>query len=62
MAAKFPRLMVLLFRLRFLRSAEFALGDLMEEWNAGTGTRRWLWRQALSMMWLGTERTHSAYP
>ena len=62
MAAKFPRLIVLLLRLRFLRSAESALGDLMEEWNAGTGTRRWLWRQALSMMWLGTERTHSAYP
>jgi hypothetical protein len=62
MAPKFPWLIVLLFRLRFLRSAEFALGDLMEESNAGTGSRRWLWRQALSMLWLGTRRSRNAYP
>ena len=61
MAAKFPRLIVLLFRLRFLRSAESALGDLMEEWNAGAGSRCWLWRQAFSMLWPGTERTQAAY-
>jgi predicted permease len=62
MAPKFPWLIVLLFRLRFLRSAEFVLGDLMEESNAGTGSRRWLWRQALSMLWLGTRRSPIAYP
>jgi predicted permease len=62
MDAKFPQLIVLLFRLRFLRSAESALGDLMEEWNAGSGSRRWLWRQALSMLWPGTGRSYDAYP
>src|SRR5271156_2931134 len=61
MAPKFPRLIVLLFRLRFLRSAEFALGDLIEESNAGTGSRRWLWLQAFSLLWLGTRRSTIAY-
>jgi predicted permease len=61
MAAKFPRLIVLLFRLRFRRSAEFALGDLLEEWNEGTRSRRWLWRQAGSMLWPGTKRSGDAY-
>jgi macrolide transport system ATP-binding/permease protein len=61
MAAKFPRIIVLLFRLRFRRSAEFALGDLLEEWNEGTRSQRWLWRQAFSMIWPGTRRTHDAY-
>jgi predicted permease len=62
MAAKFPRFIMLLLRLRFLRSAESALGDLMEEWNAGSGSRRWVWRQALSMFWPGTGSAHNAYP
>jgi predicted permease len=62
MAAKFPRLIVLLFRLRFRRSAEFVLGDLLEEWNEGTRSRRWLWRQAFSVLWPGTSRAHDAYP
>ena len=62
MAAKFPRLIVLLFRLRFRSSAEFVLGDLLEEWNEGTRSRRWLWRQAFSMLWPGTSRAHDAYP
>lgn len=61
MAAKFPRLIVLLFRLRFRRSVEFALGDLLEEWNEGTRSRRWLWRQAFSVLWPGTSGTRDAY-
>ena len=62
MVRKFPSAITLLFHLRFLRSAEFVLGDLMEEYNAGTGSRRWLWRQALSILWPGTRKTHDAYP
>jgi macrolide transport system ATP-binding/permease protein len=62
MAPKFPWPIVLLFRLRFRRSAESALGDLMEEWHAGNGSRRWLWRQALSMLWPGTAGPHGTYP
>ena len=44
MTRKFPRLILLLFRLRFLRSADFVLGDLMEEYNSGGRSRWWLWR------------------
>jgi len=62
MAPKFPWPIVLLFRLRFRRSAESALGDLMEEWSAGNGSPRWLWRQAVSMLWPGTVGSHVAYP
>ncbi|MGD0301387.1 MAG: ABC transporter permease [Bryobacteraceae bacterium] len=62
MAPKFPWPIVLLFRLRFRRSAESALGDLMEEWSAGNGSPRWLWRQAVSMLWPGTGGSHVAYP
>ena len=62
MAAKFPRLIVLLFRLRFLRSADFVLGDLMEEYNSGTRSRLWLWRQAFSMLFPGTAPPPPAYP
>jgi predicted permease len=51
MARKFPRFILLLLRLRFLRSAEFVLGDLMEEYNTGTRSRWWLWRQAFSILW-----------
>lgn len=51
MAPKLPGLMLLLFRLRFLRSAEFVLGDLMEEYSTGRRSRWWLWRQAFSMLW-----------
>src|SRR5580692_4684714 len=51
MARKFPRLIVLLFRLRFLRAAEFVLGDLMEEYSIGARSRPWLWWQACSMLW-----------
>lgn len=62
MAAKFPGLIAVLFRLRFQRSADFVLGDLMEEYNSGTRSRRWLWRQAFSMLWPGTRSTPDAYP
>src|ERR1700693_2413617 len=62
MAAKFPGLIAVLFRLRFLRSAEFVLGDLTEEYNSGARSRRWLWRQAFSMLWPGTTGAHDAYP
>jgi hypothetical protein len=62
MARRFPRLILLLFRLRFLRSAEFALGDLMEEYNTGTRSRWWLWRQVFSMLWPGTRRSCDAHP
>ena len=58
MTRKFPRLILLLFRLRFLRSAEFVLGDLMEEYSTGTRSRRWLWRQAFSMFWPREESRH----
>jgi predicted permease len=51
MTRKFPRFILLLLRLRFLRSAEFVLGDLMEEYNTGTRSRWWLWRQAFSILW-----------
>jgi predicted permease len=58
MAGKFPRLILLLFRLRFLRSAEFVLGDLMEEFNTGTRSRWWLWRQAFSILWPEGKTSH----
>lgn len=58
MARKFPRLIELLFRLRFLRSSSFVLGDLMEEYNTGDYSRRWLWRQAFSMLWPRTGTPH----
>src|ERR1035438_7607865 len=61
MTRKFPRLILLLFRLRFLRSVEFVLGDLMEEFNNGTRSRWWLWRQAFSMLWPGEETSQSVY-
>lgn len=61
MARKFPALIVLLFRLRFLRSAEYVLGDLLEEYNAGTRSRRWLWRQAFSLLLPGTRDSNAAY-
>jgi predicted permease len=61
MARKFPRLILLLFRLRFLRSAEFVLGDLMEEYSAGERSQAWLWRQAFSMLLPGTSRPDDAY-
>ena len=62
MAAKFPGLIAVLFRLRFLRSADFVLGDLIEEYNSGNRSRRWLWRQALSMLFPGTEHARPTYP
>src|SRR5260370_18829493 len=47
-----PRLATLLLRLRFPRaSAEFLLGDLIEEYNLDERSDRWYWRQALSLMW-----------
>ncbi len=52
MGPKFSGFLALLFRLRFGRSADFALGDLIEESNSGARSRRWLWRQALSMFGL----------
>src|ERR1700691_2551298 len=55
MSRKFPRLIPLLFRLRFQRSADFVVGDLMEEYNSGKRSRRWLWRQAFSMLWPGAK-------
>ena len=62
MAVKFPWLIARLFRLRFPRSHEFALGDLMEECHAGTRSRVWLLRQALSLSLPGTVRPWPAYP
>ena len=55
MARNFPRLILLLFRLRFLRSTEFVLGDLMEEYNTVGRSRWWLWRQVFSMLWPGAK-------
>ena len=62
MARKLPWPLALLSRLRFLRSSESALGDLLEEYNAGTASRRWLWRQALSLLWPGTRKSPDPYP
>src|SRR5258708_6910614 len=62
MAHKLPWPIALLSHLRFLRSSEFALGDLMEEYNTGTASRRWLWRQALSLIWPGTRKSRDPYP
>src|SRR5882724_6091637 len=62
MARKLPWLIALLSNLRFLRSCEFALGDLMEEYNAGNASRRWLWRQAVSLLWPGTTKSRDPYP
>ena len=61
MARKFPRLITLLFGLRFPRSAQFVLGDLMEEYGAGARSRAWLWRQTFSMLLPGTYRSDNAY-
>src|SRR3984893_5971443 len=61
MARKFPWLILLLFRLRFLRSAEFILGDLMEEYHCGARSHLWLWRQAFSLLWPGKRESHDAY-
>ena len=55
MARNFPRLILLLFRLRFRRSAEFVLGDLMEEYNTVGRSRWWLWRQAFSTLLPGAK-------
>src|ERR1700729_1508545 len=62
MSRKFPRPILLLFRFRFLRSADFVLGDLLEEWNAGTRSRWWLWRQAFSTLWPGAKKSTGVYP
>lgn len=61
MARKFPWLILLLFRLRFLRPAPFELGDIMEEYSTGTRSRAWLWRQALSLLWPGTYKSDNTY-
>ncbi|HEY6390831.1 MAG TPA: hypothetical protein VIX89_06115, partial [Bryobacteraceae bacterium] len=57
MARKFPRLIPLLFRLRFPRAAEYVLGDLFEEYNSGTRSRGWLWRQAFSLLLPGARNS-----
>src|SRR5579871_65304 len=51
MSPKFPRWIELLLRLRFRRSADYVLGDLMEEFHAGKRSRAWLLQQAFSMFW-----------
>ncbi|HYL75428.1 MAG TPA: hypothetical protein VEU96_14545, partial [Bryobacteraceae bacterium] len=56
MAARFPRVIRALLYLRFRHSAEFVLGDLMEEYGDGHRSRAWLWRQTLSTLWPGTQR------
>src|SRR6266404_3403835 len=61
MARKFPGFITLLFRLRFLRSADYVLGDLLEEYNSGTRSRRWLWRQAFSLLLPGTRGGGASY-
>ena len=61
MSRKFPRLILLLFRLRFPRSGDFILGDLMEEYSGGNLTRRWLCRQALSILWPGAGRSNNSF-
>jgi len=60
-ARKFPVLIPLLFRLRFMRAAEYVLGDLFEEYNSGTRSRRWLWRQAFSLLLPGTPGANAPY-
>jgi putative ABC transport system permease protein len=62
MSRKFPRLILLLFRLRLPRSADFVLGDLLEEYNTGKRSRSWLWRQALSMLWPGAKTSNAVGP
>src|SRR5262252_2014486 len=54
MDRKFPRAVSALFRARFGRSADFILGDLMEEYSAEPRSRPWLWRQALSALFPGS--------
>ena len=61
MRPKFPRSILLLFRLRFLRRSDFILGDLMEEYSTRTRSRLWLWRQAFSMLWLGKRKPSHSY-
>jgi hypothetical protein len=62
MAPKFPWPIKLLFRLRFLRSAGFVLGDLMEEYSSGAFSRAWLWRQTFSILWPGTRASVPEHP
>src|SRR5258708_12837793 len=61
MSRKFPRLILLLFRLRFQRSGEFILGDVMEEYASGACSRCWLLRQALSLFWPGKSGSHNSH-
>jgi predicted permease len=48
MPRKFPWLLETLFRLRYGKSAEFVLGDVIEEYSTGGQSRWWAWRQLLS--------------
>ena len=50
MAPKFPAVILLLYRLRYGHSAEYVLGDLMEEYHSGSRSSWWLWRQTLSLL------------
>ena len=48
MSRKFPPLIAWLFRLRYGKSSEFVLGDVMEEYVKGGQSRWWVWRQLWS--------------
>src|SRR5262245_17194156 len=48
MPARLPRILTLLVRWGFLRTAEAELGDIMEDYSRGQ-SRWWLWMQILSL-------------
>lgn len=50
MARRVPRLIPLLFRLRFGQSADCILGDLLEEYAAEKHSRTRLWRDVISVL------------
>ncbi len=45
---KFPRVVEFLLRLRYGKSSEHVLGDVMEEYTMGGQSKRWVWRQLFS--------------
>ena len=51
MGRKFPRVLAWLFRTRVLRSRDYIMGDLMEEYGSGKRSRGWLWVQAIGALW-----------
>jgi macrolide transport system ATP-binding/permease protein len=45
---KFPGIVGFLLRLRYGKSSEHVLGDVMEEYTMGGQSKRWVWRQLFS--------------